>query len=195
MARVGLAYSVFAPIENEESGAPITYKTPHKFDRPIEANVSYERADNPLYGGNVIAENDNAITAGTLAFINTHFTPAERAAILGHKKAGEGEDEYFVETDASSPYGGFGYVTNEVEKGVKKFYAFWIYKTQLGLNEDNATTKADSTEWQTPTLEGPIMGVVVDASGEIRFRAYNVFATMEAAKAWVDAKAGMQAGG
>ena len=195
MARIGLAFSLFAPINEEPNEAPITYKEPLEFNHPIEANVSYERADNPLYGGDVIAENDNSITGGTLAFNNTHLTPEERAAMLGHEKLGTGDDVDYVENDEPSPYGGFGYITSEIENGVKKFQGFWIFKTQLGLNEDNSATKTESTEWQTPTVEGKIMGVKIDATGKNRFRLYRVFTTMEAAKAWVRGKAPTQAGG
>lgn len=195
MARVGLAYSVFAPITTETPGAAIVYGTPLVFNKPIEANVSYERSDNPLYGGNVVAENDNGITGGTLSFINTHFTPAERAAMLGHAKKGTSPNEYYVEGDGVSPSGGFWYITTEIEGGSKKWYGYWVYKTQLSMNEDNATTKGDATDWQTPTLEGPIMGAVVDASGAPEFRAYNSFDTYAAAKTWVDGLAGVVAEG
>ena len=195
MARVGLAYSVFAPITTETPDSPIVYGTPIVFNKPIEANVSYERSDNPLYGGNVVAENDNGITGGTLVFGNKHFTPAERATMLGHVKKGTTPNDYYVETDAPSPDGGFWYITNEIEDGVKKWYGYWVYKTQLALNEDNAKTKEKTVEWQTPTIEGPIMGVIIDSDGKPAFRAYNVFDTYAAAKTWVDTAAGVGAEG
>lgn len=191
MARVGLPYSVWAHVKTEPELAAITYETPLVFNRPIEANVSYERADNPLHGGDVVAENDNSLTGGTLSFNHTHFTPAERAAILGHTQAGTGDGAYYVESGAPSPYGGFGYITKEIEGGVTKFYGFWIYKTQLNLTEDNATTKKDGIDWQTPTLEGDIMGVMIDATGVAKFRAYQQFSTFALAKAWVDNWAGV----
>lgn len=191
MARVGLPYSVFAPITSEPEAAPPVYGTAVPFNHPIEASISYERADNPLYGGDVIAENDNSIVGGELSFNHTHLTPSDRAALLGHEKMGEAPDEYYVESGEPSPAGGFGYITAEIEVGVRKYYAFWIYKTQLNMTEDNATTKADSIEWQTPTVTGPIMGVFMDTSGKARFRAYQVFTKYADAKAWVDEKAGI----
>lgn len=193
MARVGLPYSVFARIDAEPTLEPIVYGFAVPFHRPIEANITYERADNPLYGGDVIAENDNSITGGELSFNHTHLTPAERGTVLGHTKVGESPDEYYIESGNPSPTGGFGYVTKEIENNITKFYAFWIYKTQLNMPEDNATTKRDGIEWQTPTLTGPIMGVMVDPSGVVRFRAYQVFSTFAEAKAWVDEMAGLQA--
>jgi hypothetical protein len=57
--------------------------------------------------------------------------------------------------------------------------------------KDNATTKAGAIEWQTPAMTGPILGVVIDYTGKTRFRAYEVFSTYAAAKAWVDEKAGV----
>lgn len=193
MARQGLPYSVFSPIVNETPGSAITYGVPVVFDHPIEANVSYERADKPLYGGDVIAESDNSVSGGTLGIGLTTITPAEKAVMLGHTLAGTAPNTYYVESDDPSPYGGYGYVTKEKENGVPKWYGYWIYKTQLAMKADNAKTKADTTDWQTPALEGAIMGVVVDASGKTVFRAYKVFDTYAAAKAWVDTFAGVNA--
>ena len=191
MARNGLRYSIYAPITTENPGVPIVYGDPIVFNHPIEANVTYERADNPLHGGDTIAENDNSIVGGSLAFNNTHLTPVERAAMLGHVKKGIAPNDYYVESGSPSPAGGFWYITSEVENDVKKYYAYWVYKTQLSLSEDNAKTKAGNTEWQTPMVEGPIMGVFVDESGDPDFRAYQVFSTYAAAKAWVESLAGV----
>jgi hypothetical protein len=192
MARIGLPYSVFAPIASEPENAPPVYDTAVRFLHPIEANISYERADNPLYGGDVIAENDNSIVGGELSFNHTHLTPVERAAVLGHEKIGTAPNDHYVESGEPSPDGGFGYVTAEVESGTRKYYGFWIYKTQLSMAEDNATTKANSIEWQTPTVSGPIMGVFIDTTGKARFRAYQAFDSYADAKAWVDDKAGIE---
>ena len=186
MARVGLPYSVFAPITTETPGAAMVYGTPSVFDHPIEANVSYEISDNPLYGGDVIAENDNSITGGTLSFNHTHLAPADRAVLLGHVNSGTAPDDYYEESASPSPTGGFGYITAEIENNVRKWYGYWIHKTQLGMSEDNATTKKDSIDWQTPTLEGPIMGVSLDDTGLITFRRYKSFTTMAEAKTWID---------
>ena len=192
MARIGLPYGVFAPIISEPTGDAIVYGAPTVFDaaatgKMIEANVSYEHADNPLYGNDGIAENDNSITGGTLAVGTTSLPPAARVAILGHELNGT----TYNENADPSPSGGFWYVTAEIEGGVKKWYGYQIHKTQLAMAEDNATTKASSIEWQTPALEGPIMGVVIDNTGKARYRAYEVFSTYAAAKAWVDGKAGV----
>lgn len=192
MARIGLPYGVFAPIVSEPTGGAIVYGAPTVFDaaatgKMIEANVSYEHADGPLYGGDGIAENDNSIIGGTLAVGTTSLPPAARVAILGHELNGT----TYNENADPSPNGGFWYVTAEIEGGVKKWYGYQIHKTQLAMAEDNATTKANSIEWQTPALEGPIMGVVIDNTGKARYRAYEAFSTYAAAKAWVDGKAGV----
>ncbi len=191
MARVGLPYSVFAPITTETPGAAMVYGTPSIFNHPIEANVSYEISDNPLHGGDVIAENDNSITGGSLSFNHTHLTPEDKAALLGHVKSGNAPDDYYEEGASPSPTGGFGYITAEIEKNVRKWYGYWIHKTQLGMSEDNATTKGDAIDWQTPTLNGPIMGVSLDNTGLISFRRYKVFTTMAEAKTWINNLAGV----
>lgn len=193
MARVGLLYSVFAPIVTETPASAIVYGSPFVFDHPIEANVAYEVSDNPLYGGDVIAENDNSIVGGTLAFNNTHLTPADRAGLLGHLKEGTSPNDFYEETSASSPAGGFGYITPEIENGVKKWYGFWIHKTQLAMAEDQAASSAKSKEWKTPALSGPIMGVSIDDTGRIKFRRYKLFTTLAEAKSWVNGLAGVNA--
>lgn len=192
MARIGIAYGAFAPIISEPALSPIVYGAPTVFNaaangKMIEANVSWERENSPLYGGDGIAENDNSITGGSLAVGTTSLPPAARVAILGHEVSGT----TFNENADPSPEGGFWYVTSEIEGGVKKWYAYQLHKTQLGMAEDNAKTKAGAIEWQTPALEGQIMGVEIDNTGKTRYRAYEVFNTYAAAKAWVDEKAGV----
>lgn len=191
MARIGLAYSAFAPIVTETPGSPMVYGAPHIFDHPIEANVSYEHTDNPLHGGDAIAENDNSATGGSLSINQTHLTPDDRAGMLGNVKKGVAPNDYYVESALPSPYGGFGYVTSEIENNIKKWYGFWIYKTQLAMSEDNATTKGKTIDWQTPSLKGPIMGVNVDNGDAPDFRKYQVFNTFAEAKAWVNDIAGV----
>ncbi len=136
MARIGLPYGVFAPIVSEPTGGAIEYGAPTVFDaaatgKMIEANVSYEHTDNPLYGGDGIAENDNSIIGGTLAVGTTSLPPAARVAILGHEVNGT----TFHENADPSPAGGFWYVTAEIEGGVKKWYGYQIHKTQLAMAE------------------------------------------------------------
>ena len=186
MAFQGLRDPVSAPIVTEVPGSPITYGTGVRLGAAIEANVTFERADNPLYGNDVIVENDNGITGGSVSFGTDDLDDAQQQAVIGVKQMGSLPDQYFEETAASAAPVGFGYIRVKKKGGVLKFVAYWIHKVQFGLNEDSAKTKADSIEWQTPTIEGVMMGVMLDpADNEPRFRRHRTFTTYAAAKAWL----------
>lgn len=184
MARKGLAYAVAAKIQSETPNVALVYETGFKLAKAIEANISYTTSSSPLYGDNVIAENDNSKTGGTIALNITHIVPEDRVKLMGDVKVSP--DDYYVETAANAPEVGFGYVTIEQENNVNKYYAWWVYKTQFAMNEDSAATKAESTDWKTPSLEGTLMGVYPDVSGDAHFRAYGVFDSFVEAKAWVN---------
>lgn len=81
-----------------------------------------------------------------------------------------------------------------VKNGVTSYQAVWYHKAQFGETTENAQTKGQTIEWQTPTLTGRIMGVNDNADGKIRFRRRATFDTAAAAMAWLDAKAGISAG-
>lgn len=193
MARKGLANPVFAPITTETPGSPIVYGEPVLLPPAIAANVSFERNSNPLWGSNVIVENDNGIIGGTVTFNATHLTPENRKVMLGVEERGESpEAKHYVETAAPAPTGGFGYITYEQEHNVPKFTAFWIYKVQFAMNEEAAQTRAGGIEWGTPTVEGTMMGVDIDGSGVPAFRAFRVFGEYSDAKVWVDGMSGIK---
>ena len=69
-----------------------------------------------------------------------------------------------------------------IENGARKFETVWMHKAQFGENTVNATTKGQQIEWQTPTLDGVLMGVQNDTDGKNHFYRYaNHFATEAAA--------------
>lgn len=187
MAKIGMPYNVIAPIATETEGSAVTYGTPAALEKPISANLTMEHADNPLWGGDVIAENDNEITGGMLALNLTDMTDAQQVIALGLTASGSD----YEETNASAPYVGYGYVRVKKLGNVLSYIGYWIHKVQFALKSEEAKTKAGATEWQTPTVEGRIFGTYPDSTRVAKFRRHREYSAYADAKAWVDSIAGI----
>lgn len=198
MAAVGLRFFVAAQIDTETRGAPITYKKGMRLGPARAANVTFERNSDPLYGDDVIQDNDNGITGGTIDTESTQMTSAERVYILG-EEAVTGANNEFDGSDAASPYVGNGYFRVLREKDLSTgvvstiYEAWWFHKVQFSENNINAATREGRIAWQTPQINGRMMGVYIDASGKARFFRRATFNAEGGAIAWLLGKANMAA--
>ena len=188
MPKVGLRYAVWAPIATETEGAALTYENPLVLQKPIAADIAYQRTSNPLYAGDVISENDNGITGGTITFNPKDLIDAEQVSMLGFTDSGDIEV-----TDATAPAGGFGYVWVKRLAGVTTYIGVWIHKVQFALNADTTKTRAGSIDWQTPTIEGMIYGTYLDGTGVAYYVKHHEYSAYADAKSWVDTIAGISA--
>lgn len=193
MAFIGLRYPVASAITAETAGAMPTYGTGFVVGHAITANLTINRKDNPLYGDDVICEDDNSITSMSIELGTDDLEEAVQVKLLGIKAvAATGTTEYH-ETDDSAPTVGFGYIRVRRLDGNTTYQAVWIHKVMFGITGEDAKTKGESIEWQTPTITGRIMGVSLNSPAAISFRKKAEFATEAAAKAWLDALAGISA--
>lgn len=197
MAYVGLRYCVGATIAEEPQGAPITYNTGVVVGKMIGATINMTRNNNPLYADDDIAEDDNSITGGTIS-LNLDDVGDETLATLGIVKQqdadGEGVTEY-RETGEATPYMGVGYIRVRRKKGKTTYEAFWVHKCMLAIQNETAETKGQTINWQTPTLEGTLMGVRINSDGSTDYRVRAKFDTPADAMAWLNAKANITDGG
>lgn len=185
MAVIGLRYPIWSPRTSGGAGTPIVYGTPVTGDHAISAVLSWNRNNTPLYGDDVAVEIDNSATGGTITMGVDHLSDALRASMLGEVETTPGSGIYEV-TDSAAPYGGFGYVRVLRNNGVTTYEANWLHQVQFVENEENANTRAESIEWQTPTLTGAIFAVDLDGSGTLKLRKRQIFSTLTAAKAYLD---------
>lgn len=191
MAYIGLRHPVWAPIEGEEiEGQPLVYGKGVVLGEAISAEVSFNRSTAKLYADDKLSDSDNSITGGTIRTTTDDIDDEVLAQVMDMEVTEDGE---YDETGDPSPYGGFGYVRSRKKKGKVRYTGMWIHKVQLGISSESANTKGEQTEYQTPTLEGDIMGVVIDAGMKTRYRVRKTFETAEEAIAWVDAKANIGA--
>lgn len=195
MAFIGMRHVVAAKIATETPGAALTYSAGMVVGKAIQGNLTWDRNDNPLYADDAIAENDNGATGGSIELVTDDLLDTVRAYLLGDEEITIGTSPNttteYESTDEPAPYVGFGYMRVRVKNGVTSYQAVWYHKAQFGETTENAQTKGQTIEWQTPTLTGRIMGVNDNAAGQIRFRRRATFETAAAAIAWLDDKAGI----
>lgn len=190
MAIIGLRHPVAAPITAENTGAEPTYGTGFVIGHGIQADVTYNTRDNPLYGDDVTIENDKGITDADVNLEVDDLEDAVRQGLLGEE--GNTSQEYMLK-DKNPPYVGFGYLRVKMKNNVKKYEAFWLYKAQFSIASDSATTKRQNIEWGTPTLNGKGFAIDVDGTGEPAVRKRKVFETEATGIAWLDALANITA--
>ena len=136
---------------------------------------------------------DNSITGGTIKLGVDDASDEARVMLLGDVKEGEAGEETYHETGESAPYVGTGYIRVRRKDNKTSYIAYWVHKAIFGLGTESAKTKGQSIEWQTPTLEGSIMGVKNNPALQVRFRERRMFARESEARAWIDKKAGIEA--
>lgn len=191
MAFVGMKYCVAAPIQAETRGQAITYGSGVVVGEAIGATINFSRNSGGIYGDDMLVDSDNSVTGGTVE-INVVDIRKDAIPVIFSvsKDSGDsgGADVYHELGDAS-PDIGLGYIRVNRYKGKYTYYAYWIHKAQLAINNETASTKKESIEWQTPTASGNIMGVVIDSTGKTVFRDYAQFDTEAAATTWLNTRA------
>lgn len=193
MAFVGLLYAVAAPIQTEADGQAITYGKGQVIGGMMTAEISYTRNSNPLYADDRVMEEDNSITGGTIKMGVDDVNDDARVMMLGDVKEGDAGEEVYHETGESAPYVGTGYIRVRRKDNKTNYIAYWVHKAIFGIGTESAKTKDQNIEWQTPTLEGSIMGVKNNAALQTRFRERRTFTKESEARAWLNKKAGIEA--
>lgn len=180
MAFIGMRHVVAAEFNSHTAGAEPTYKSGGwDIGKAISGNLTITRNTNPLRADDVIVENDNGITDMDLELGVDDILEDIQAkmGILKEVTAGSPSVTTYYETSGSSKDLGVGYMRVRRKNGVTKYQAIWIYKTRFSKNSENAQTKGESIEWQTPTVNGKCEGLDVDSSGEVFFRKIRNFET------------------
>ena len=197
MAFIGMKYVVAAPIDTETAGSAVTYGTGFVVGKAISGNLTWDRNDNPLYADDAIAENDNSVLGGNLEIGVDDLADTVRNKLLGEKEvtvtSGNTSSTEYETTDAAAPYVGVGFIRVRRKAGATTYQAVWFHKVQFSEESEEAATKGESIEWQTPTINGKIMSVQNDETLANNFRRRATFDTEAAAKAWLNAKAGISA--
>lgn len=188
MARIGLKSLTYATISTGGEGSAVVYTGGvTKGDMMIRAEVTLNHEDVKLFADNHTVERANGVIGGSIALELAKLPNDVKEALLGYTSSGN----QLTVTEDPAPYVGFGYLTCEIEGGVKSYVGYWFPKVQFGLDNDSASTKGENTEFNTNSLTGEVLGVVTTAGGKAEFY-YTDSETAEAtAYAWLKGKAGI----
>lgn len=191
MAKIGLKYPVAAPIE--DGG---TYGDGFVVAKAITANITPNNNDATLYADDGAAETDKSFRNATFSLNIDDLTQKVYADLLGHTHQAAGtEDPRTPETVIASsndvaPFFGVGFY-GKIQRNNKPYYqAKWLKKVQFAEPSDETNTKGESTEFQTPTIEGTAYQL---EDGTWKEQAE--FATEAEARTWLETKAGITAQG
>lgn len=180
---VGLLYPVWAKLNAHTDGSMPTYGTGRVIQEARNVNITYEYANNPLYGDDRIVDDDNGLTGLTISFESTGLNDQDRITVLGEEAWGT--TAQWV-SDSGSDWGGFGYIRRMRENGVRKFEAWVTLKIKFAEESQSTATKEGSITWGTPTLNGRAAALYVDTSGKGRFQLHQTFETIDAAKSFIN---------
>ena len=195
MAFVGMQHVVAAKITAKPDNAMPTYSAGMVIGKAIQAELSITRNSNPLYADDVVAEDDNSITAMSVSIGMDDFSE-EAQAYLGLLKEVTGtgaDDKTYYETSGSADSAGLGYMRVRRKNGITTYQGVWVLDVLFGIESENSQTKGESIEWQTPTVNGQAaahMITTIDTNNPI-FRMKKNFTTAAACIDWLDEQAGI----
>lgn len=173
MAHVGMKYPVAAPLDMDKTkDGTVAYKveesTAFVIGKAINFTGTPNKNDVNLYADDEIAETDKTQRDWGVSLNVDDLTLEVQSKLLGHtyKKAEidgiDGATEKMViGTDDVPPYFGVGFYKRRRKNNVTSFTAIWLYKVQFSEPTENAETKGDTVNFQTPTIEGTAYPVEV----------------------------------
>ena len=151
MATIGLDRLYYAKITPQPNGEE-TYEKPLPLAKAMTAELSVELAEATLYADDGAAEVIKEFQSGTLSLgiddIGTTVASDLTGAII---------DENHVLVSTSEDGGSPVAIGFRAKKANGKYRYFWLYRVKFGIPATNLTTKGESIEFSTPTIEGTVL--------------------------------------
>jgi len=147
---VGLTNLVYAIMITDEVGEVNSYDTPVRLSGAITANFTPNASNDTIFADD--GPYDTASTLGAMGLeLNVADLPAaQRAELLG---ATYDEDSGILHHSSEDvpPYVAIGMAVKK-SNGASRY--IWYLKGKFTAPDDNNQTKADSINWNTPTISG-----------------------------------------
>ena len=166
MATIGLDKLYYAKITEGENGDE-TYETPTPLAKAMTAELSVELAEATLYADDGAAEVVKEFQSGTLT-LGIDDIGVNVAQDLTGAKIDDNKVLISASEDGGTPVAiGF-----RAKKSNGKYRYFWLYKVKFGIPATSLTTKGESIEFSTPTIEGTVLRrTKLDAQGKHPWKA------------------------
>lgn len=173
MAYIGMRDPIVAPVATRVDGSAVTYDAPLKIGPAVQANITFDIADNPDYGDDVIVDNDKGVNGYSITLETNDICKEARAACLGWKPITNSATPpvvtHYEVTGAVAPEVGLGFIRVKMFQGVRKFETFFFHALQFSNTAENASTKQKQIAWNHPQMNGTGIGVYNDDSGDIKY--------------------------
>ena len=146
---IGLTNLVYAKMLTDVVGGAATYDTAVRIPGAITANFSPNSSNDTLFADDGPYETASALGAMTLELNVADIPNADRAILLGQTY---GENGILISKSTDTPpYVAVGMAVQK-SNGFKRL--IWYLKGKFTAPDDNNQTKADSINWNTPTITG-----------------------------------------
>jgi phi13 family phage major tail protein len=176
MAKIGLQNFLYGVLT--ESGTTATYGTGLKPGKAVSCNVSISSNDAKLYADDGLAESDTSFQSGTVSIELDNADLTTQATLLGHSISGE---EMIRKATDTAPYIGLGRIVTKMVNGSYKYKVEFLSKVKFSEPSQENTTKGESVEFGTTTLEG-IVSTLADGT----WSKSETFDTMTEAQAYLN---------
>lgn len=150
MATIGLDKLFYSKITENENGEE-TYATPVPLAKAMTAELSIELAEATLYADDGASEVVKEFQSGTLTLGIDDIGTAVAEDLTGAKI-----DSNKVLISAGEDGGTPVAVGFRAKKSNGKYRYFWLYRVKFGIPTTNLTTKGESIEFSTPSIEGTV---------------------------------------
>lgn len=210
MAHIGMKYPVATELEKVENGKAIYVNSEGAsaeagegivVGKAISFTGTPNKNDTTLYADDAAAETDKTQRDWGVSLNVDDLLLEIQAKLLGHKYIPQasdlGEDlaevkpeQMVIGTDDVAPFFGVGFYKRRRKNNVTTFTGIWLYKVQFSEPTENAETKGESVNFQTPTIEGTAYPVELGEGDDIRLvigEKY-VFSKEADVRKWLDSK-------
>lgn len=158
--------------------------------------------DNPLYGDNMVVENDFGFFQNGTLTLNTSELPDEVAKMLlglteVEVSVGTGQDattvkQYNYDTDTAAIDVGIGFIEEHQVNDVTYYKAIVLPRCKKNFDSRTATTRGETIEWQTPEITFAVMRA--EDAKKSWFYETELLATEQAAQNYLNQVLGVAAG-
>lgn len=154
--QIGLRDVYFAKLTKDDATG-VTYATPVRIARAINAKISPKTASEKFYSDDSVEEVINTFDSIDVEIEVNQLTLSSRALLQGITIGANGE---LIEKDSDLPPEGALLFRSKKSNGAFRYVA--LYKGKFQLVEDEYGTITDSVEGKTPTLSGSFYARVND---------------------------------
>lgn len=159
MAKIGLDNFRYSKLTEGTDGTP-SYAGAKKPAKAIDCKVTIENNSAELYADDGLAESDYTFKKGTVALTIDEDDDTTLAELLGHtigEASGQNAGELTRKDTDVAPFVGFGRILTKLVNGAYKYKVEFLPKVKFSEPSQEDSTKGESVEFKTSTLEGTVM--------------------------------------